>query len=493
MFNFSVQNQPVVAATNKPKTLSVRLKQTNIPPFDRRSSVDTLYVTIAPILGQLVYTTSSYDLEPGLLESFNWDYKSSSYILKIKNGLTFHNGRTVTSEDLEFSLIRGFYSGKPSFFLSFLDNIEGIEVIKGDKKFVSGKVKGIKIIDSRTLSVKLIKPNPSFLHSLARSYFSVVPIESLMSDYESWKSYPVGAGNYKVKDHDKTSKILKLERVHKSYDSAKFINLYYGNNPTATDIDIASQGANKDIIASKRAASLTSIYFNYRNPIASNLQFRQALNFAINREELAQGVEIYSPANEFLAQHFWGRIKAKQNQDLKKAKALLKKVPNLDLSKEYQIPVFNGGINDPKHGAYLTHLEKQFQSIGFKVKFVDSAVKFFPKTDKTTLFRLASLGADVADPLVLFGLLRGKSSPMRPHFPLNDKGYEELFEKAQFSNTFDRRVLAVKELSKYLHDNSWLIPLFEKKLLVSINSKRIKEVGLQDGGLTFFLERTVLH
>ena len=493
MMTLSTATNQVEAAIKKSDQLYVGLKPTEKPPFDRGSSVDTLYATIAPILGQLVYTTSSYDLEPGLLESFRWDYKTKAYILKIKKGLIFHNGRDVTAKDLEFSLLRGFYSGKPSFFLSFLNNIQGVEAIKGDKKFISGKVSGIKILDSLTLSVKLIKPNPSFLHSLARSYFSLVPIEAFETDYETWKVYPIGAGSYKVKEHNSGKKVLVLEKVKKESSSPMTIKFFYGSNlPTTTDINIASHGTSKAIVASKRAASLTSVYFNYNSPVGSHINFRKALSLALDRSEIAKGVEIYSPANEFLAEHFWGRIKVKQVRDIDEAKAFLKKVPALDLSKEYKIPVFNGGLNDPKNGAYAKTIEKQLFAIGLKVEFVDSSVKFFPDSDNTTLFRLASLGADVADPLVLFGLLRGPSSPMRPHFPKNDKGYEDLFEKALLADTFDRRVMAVKDLSKYLHENVWLIPLFEKKLMVSIDPKRVKNVGLQDGGLTFYLERTSL-
>ncbi len=136
---------------------------------------------------------------------------------------------------------------------------------------------------------------------------------------------------------------------------------------------------------------------------------------------------------------------------------------------------------------------KQLALVGLKIKLVRSTVKFFPTDNKDTLFRLTSLGAGVADPLILFGLLRGEKSPKRPHFPLHDKEYEDLFNKAQLSNTLEQRVAAVKKLSQYVQDNVWLVPLFEKKLLVSVNSKRVKSVGVQDGGITFFLERTVLH
>ena len=147
----------------------------------------SMYAVITPILGQLIYMTDSYDLKPGLLESFNWDFKEKAYTLKLRDGLIFHNGRKVDSKDLEFTLLRGFFSKKPSFASAFINNIEGAENIKPDSKYRSGMISGVKIVDERTVKVKLKEPNPSFLHSIARAYYSLVPMEELKDNFQSWK------------------------------------------------------------------------------------------------------------------------------------------------------------------------------------------------------------------------------------------------------------------------------------------------------------------
>lgn len=248
-----------------------------------------------------------------------------------------------------------------------------------------------------------------------------------------------------------------------------------------------------DLVVSKRAAGLTSIYFNFNNPVASDIRFRRAINIAIDRDKIVAGVETYSPVHEFLAHHFWGRTGVEINKDVETAKKLLKSVPSLDLNKQYEIPIFYGSLGDEKYGAYLKELVKQLAQVGLKIKPISSIDKFFPADDKNTLLRLSALGTGFAEPLTLFGLLKGEKSPKRPYFPLHDKEYENLFSKAQLSTTLEQRVAAVKNLSQYIQDNVWLVPLFEKKLLVSVNYKRVKSVGVQDGGITFFLERTVLH
>ncbi len=327
------------ATASKQDVLRVQLDSGGQVPFVKDVPVDVLRATVVPVLGQLVYTSNSYDLKPGLLESFNWDYEKEAYILRIRKGLEFHNGRKVTAKDLEFSILRGFYSNRRSFFVPFLNEIEGTEAVEGSTKFVSGKVSGIEIIDDRTLSVKLRKPNPLFLHSLASPYFSIVPIEAFTDDYEAWKDVPIGAGNYKVKAHNRDAKTLILEKVG-DVTSAKEIALYYGSELRNADIEMTVPRKDMDMVISKRAAGLTSINFNFNNPIAADIRFRKAINIAIDRDKIAEGVETYTPAHEFLAQHFWGRTEVKIVRDTEAAKKLLKSVPNLDLTKQYEIPVF---------------------------------------------------------------------------------------------------------------------------------------------------------
>ena len=489
------------AVDNSKKTLHIKLPSIELPPFSKEVSVSTINTTIAPILGQLFYIADSFNLKAGLIEQSHWSFKDNSYVLKLKPNLRFHNGREVTSKDLEFSLLRGFYSSKRSFFLAFLNNIQGVESITGKKEFKSGQVKGISILDKRTLKLKLNNPNPFFLHSLARAYFSLVPIEALKKDdYETWKSYPIGAGDYKVSQFNPTVGTLILEKVRELESSPDKIIFYYKKSSHPCDIEIANyENKNEEmkIVSSKRASALTSIYFNYNNSIVNDIRFRQALDLAINRESLTGGIKIYSPVNEFLASHFWGRIESKMAVDIDKAKNLLKEIKGLDLSRTYEVPVFSSLLNNPeyraKYGAYISDLEMQIKRVGLKIKFVASNKKMSPLDDKDTLFHLFSLGADVVDPIVLFNLLSGENSPMKPHFPMNDKTYNDLLEKAKLETIMEKRVASIKKLSEYLYQNKWMVPLFERKLLVSMDPTRVKSAGLQDGGLTFFVERVTLN
>ena len=95
-------------------TLVVNVGSDGRAPFLKTTPVQSLYAVLTPILGQLIYSSNAYDLEPGLLKSFLWDHEKKVYVLKLRDSLTFHNGRKVIAQDLEFSIKIG------NFIISFL-------------------------------------------------------------------------------------------------------------------------------------------------------------------------------------------------------------------------------------------------------------------------------------------------------------------------------------------------------------------------------------
>lgn len=476
---------------NASTALNVIVGENGKKPFLPTSPVQSLMTIQSAVLGQLIYTESSFDLKPGLLESYKWNYKDKSYELTLRKNLKFHNNRNVTSKDLEFSILRGFFTPKGSWFKSFFNNIEGIDILKGKKQFKSGIVSGVKIVDDLRIKVKLKRPNPSFLHSIARTTFSLVPIEEMNSDYDSWKRFPVGCGNYKVDNVDSDNNV-HLTYIGNNQDVAKKIVLSPNGINTNSDVILTSPSKSKniDLFHSKNAARVTSIYFNYKNTIAKNTNFRKALDLIIDRAKLTKGISAYKPTNEYLASHFWGRIEKYDNQDIAYAKRLLGSVQGLDLDTTYKVPVYNSFFGNAQLGKYIQELEKQFLLAGLKLKFFDTDEKFISSSDTSSLFKILSMGADVVDPTVLFSLIR---SPFKQHFPENDEKYFDLLIKAESAHSLDQRVIALKALSQHMYENRYVVPLFERKSAIGINKTKIKSLGEQNGGIAFYLDRITIQ
>jgi ABC-type transport system substrate-binding protein len=473
-----------ICSLAKAETMRIAVSNDNELPYREMAPVQSKLTVLNAILGRLLHADINYDLSSGHLESFKWDYSKKAYILKLKKNLYFHNGRKVTAKDLEFSILRGFFSKNRHWFEVFFSNISGIEKVN-TQKYTSGLIDGVKVLSDDSLQVILKKPNPSFLHSITITYFSLVPIEELESDYISWKKYPVGVGPYRVSKVN-TDNSIELEKVK---DSNQKVILTVNGQEKKSDIILTNIEENKEveISSSIKTTSVTGIFFNYNNPIINDLNFRKAVDLMLDRKKLIGDISLYKENNQFLASHFWGRLKETESQNIKSAKYYLSKVQNLDLKKTYKIPVFNSYFGDGKYGNYLTQLTNQFKELGMNIEFYDSKDKFLDKKDNDTLFRIISLGADVMEPLVLFGLMRGKS-PYYPHYP-EDKTFDKLFEDAISQTTQEGKIAKVIKLSRHYYENRFSIPLFERKLLYGHNSQRIKSLGKQDGGLTFLIEK----
>ena len=480
------------------RTLVVKMDTNGVPPYSKEAPVTYLYSSLYPVLGQLLYVNKDYDLDSGLLKSFNWDHRTNCYRLKLKEGLHFHNGRKATAVDLEFSILRSFFTSKRSYSWAFFNSIKGIGDIQEISRFKSGLVSGVRITGHDELEITLKSPNPSFLHSLARPMFSLVPEEELEeSDYEVWKKWPIGVGNYKISKVDQKKQYFTLEKIASS--GPDLIEVHFSSEASGVDL-ILEQIKDSDeyrTVFSKKSLSVANIMFNYNSDLGKNIHFREAIHYGIDRDSLANSSLAFVANKQFLASHLWGRIEEEgqeESTDIVKAKALLARVKSVLKGEVIKIPIFGSSIHfeNEKTPEHLKIIEDQLKEIGLAVKFFKSHDKYFDKNDKETPFRIVSLGADIADPIILFNLMKGKESPLWPHFAPNDHVYHQLLGEIEKTDSLKNKVLATKNLSQYFYDNKISVPLFEEKGFVSFKVSKVKSLGSQEGGLTFYLNRVQL-
>ena len=393
-------------------TLHVLLGNTGTAPYLEHTPGDILATVNAAVLGQLIETDENFDIRPGLLESWQWDFSKKAYVLTLKEGLKFHNGRSVSASDLEFALVRGFFSKQHSFYGIFLGNIDGIDAVRPGTPFRSGAVSGVRVSGHRTVEVRLRDPNPSFVHSLVNPFFSLVPIEEMNPDYITWKRFPIGAGPYRVSGpgfHDGRLELTKTQTA--SAESADHVVLYTSivqktfdvTHLRASSIDLSAMKSQR----TEYPSSVTTLFLSNLNPLSKFLAFRRALHHAINRKSLSEGLSHYcKPTFEMLPSHFWGRAGLKDPYDPQKAKELLKAVPSALHDQEWPIPVFSGKHFSSEYETIFSRLNQQLREIGIRFKFYPSAEKFISKN--TALESpVAAQGrvSDYVDPLIMFASL----------------------------------------------------------------------------------------
>jgi ABC-type transport system substrate-binding protein len=436
-------------------------------------------------------------LLPGLLDKFEYNFKTLTYVLRLRPNLKFQNGRDVHAKDLEFSLLRGFFSQRSSFYSVYLNNIDGLSEIEGKNlKYKSGLVSGIKIKDDRTVEVKLSHPNPSFLHALTNPFFSLVPQEALNKDLLSWKTIPIGAGPYRVMGKGFEGNKVSLELVDSSGTKApKRIDLFTNSVP-GVHFDVVMSPSGEEDISQMRAyktekpASIRTIFFNNENPLSKNQDFRFAVLNLINREDIAKDLEDLTASYEILPSHFWGRSSEKPPQNIEKAKKYLKKVPHKLLEGQLSVAMFAGKEMSPYHKKIAEHLEDQFRKVGLKIHVEANSEKFLSKESaKKFIFRVEGRVSDYVDPLIMFASLR-EGSAFKYDQPVGQYKikFNELYNEAADAADFDSRIESVRKLSDFVQKEAIAVAIGEERITYWLNPKTVQSLGYQPQPLTLFLQ-----
>lgn len=485
------------AASAEKNVVRVLIGTTGASPYSETAPGGTLSMMNAAVLGQLFQTDAAFDLKPGLVGKWKWDFKRKVYILTLSSGVRFHNGRAVTAADLEFALVRGFFTQHRTFYKIYLGNIEGIEKAEKLDRYAPGAVSGVKVVSSDTVEVALSRPNPSFLHSLVNPFFSLVPIEEMKPDYVNWKKFPVGAGPYRVVEGFKDGRVV-LEKVENGPSGIPGRVEFYTDPAAAKRFDISCEdltGAQaKGLTAEKTKlpASVTTLFFSTINPLSKNLPFRRAVGHAVDRKALAEGLADYVPTYEMLPSHFWGRAGLPDPYDPALAKELLSGLPPELLEKEWPIPVFSGPKFSSQYEMMFKKLKAQFAAVGLKVRFEPNQEKFISaKTAKASPILLSGRVSDYVDPLIMFASFRPNSAFVYERAQPGDD-FELLYEEAAGSPGKAERVKTIRALSQFLNDQAIAVPLLERRVTRYFDPSVVESLGDQSQPLTLFIDRVVL-
>jgi len=288
------QSLPSYGASETPKrggtvTMAIGKDLTVMNPLSRTFSTDKL-------IRQLMYE-SLLDLDakgnivPNLAESWESSNNGTVYTFNLRQGVKYHDGKEMTAADAKYAI---------DYTLDPKNGAYGRQrIILIDRAEVEGKYR---------LKVFLNKPSASFLSVLTDIMaFSVVPNESIAPGVEKLLSFPPGTGPFKFVEWKPRQQIV-LERFdgywgQKAYldrvvlrpipdDNVRFIALRTG------DVDIVERtpypwarevvsGKIKGIRAAQASyADYRALFFNVAGPPFNNEKLRQAVTYAINKEEL---------------------------------------------------------------------------------------------------------------------------------------------------------------------------------------------------------------
>lgn len=423
--------------------------------------LDGQYIVAKPDQARLVM-----GFEPILCydENFNISYEhalaenvevvaADHYIIKLKSGITFHNGNPVTADDLVYSFERRLSPEFPTQVLATLL----------DKS-------GITKVDDLTVDIKLLQPAVTFLNSLAEYTSTVVPVgykafsgsvdDQIGTGPFMLKSFTPGAESVHVRYDGYWGGPALLDEVQviDFADAAAAVNAFTsGQVDVLADLPYAQAEAvkadsNLTLLVSQAGSWLPIVMAIDQAPF-DDVRVRQAMRLIPDREQMVQqvlsgygtvGNDMYGVLDGSYPKDF-----PQRTQDLEKAKALLEEAGQAGLTIDLFAPDDTAGL--PEMSAAFAEMAKG-AGVTVNVKVLDGGTYWGDQYTKYT-FSTSFWGTRP----YLNQVAAGVSVYPETHWPPKDSDFTDRYNAALAETDQDKRYELIRGLQQEEYDNGGYI------------------------------------
>jgi peptide/nickel transport system substrate-binding protein len=360
----------------------------------------SVMVVVGTIYEGLTGVDKNLDVTPGLAESWTVSADGKTYTFKLRPNVKFHDGSPMDANDVTASIRRVQSKDIASPLASRVASIETATAV-----------------DPQTVELKLKEPSAPLLVSLER--IAIVP-RSVETNKDALQKAPVGTGPFKFQEwqpngyillakHDAywksgTPKLSGLKFNFVPESATRQVGLTNGQYSLLPNIDAATalqlKGKPNVKLTDTLELAYSLIGMNVSKPPFDNPKVREALNYAVNRQEIVDAAQFgagvpggpLSPALKSWA------VDTKEypcySYDPKKAQALLKEA-GVTLPVAVTMSVLPR--QDIKDVAQV--VQEQLNKAGFKVELKNQELGQFIQDWRNSNFDMfASTNAGSADP-----------------------------------------------------------------------------------------------
>lgn len=373
----------------------------------------------------LMKPTSTGDLIPAVAEKYEVSEDRLTYTFTLREGVKFHNGDTVTAEDVIYS-------------------IERCADTSGGEPLVAAfsVIQSVEAVDGNAVAVTIAEPSNEFI-----SYMTTA---ILPADYDKQDTAPVGTGPFKFVSRTAQESIV-LEKFDEYWGTpAQLDKVTFKIIENADSIMMSLQSGAVDLFAhltSTQAAQLgdgfnveegamnlvQALYLNNAEKPFDDIRVRQALCYAMDRQQILDlafdgyGHPIGSSMYPAFSKYFDASLADTYPHDVEKAKALLAEAgyPNgfemtITVPSNYQPHVATGEV-----------LVEQLKEIGVtaKLELVEWGT-WLSDVYGGRQFQSTVVGVDASNMTARALLERFNSQASNNFINYDNAEYDQLFDQA---------------------------------------------------------------
>lgn len=451
------------------------------PSLEPGASTDNFITACCAQFYETMFRLSATDrsvAEPLLCESYEWTNEGKTLLFKIKSDVKFHDGSILTAEDVAYSLNRA--------------------ITMPANAGTSSVMLEAEVVDDTHVALNLQYPYEAVLKILCNPAYSIVSkdyFENASANGINVSKKPMGTGAYKFVEWVSGSKIAgeafedwhggevaikKIEFIILMDTSSAAIALEDGQVDALLGVsgaDLPRLRENPDVnVLSAESAGLYYVSMNAKSDTFKDVRVRQAVSYAINKEELLYGAfdgvgwtrESMIPSPYF---GFDPGFKANQ-YDVEKAKKLLEDSGSTGMNITIKC------INANEYSLSAQVIQEQLRKIGInaEVQIMERA-NFVEEVYNNLDYEICVgwRGGTYADAdAIVWGFFNSKSVGFNNNIAnVNDPAVDELLLKARTSVDTGERYSLYQQLNEINNENCWYIPIVQStcSLCTNVNLK----------------------
>jgi peptide/nickel transport system substrate-binding protein len=448
--------QPAVAAAGQPRTGgTLRVAHPGTPrQLDpaKQVSGDEYMVTLA-VYDTLVWFNNDLSLQPQLAQSWDTSQDLKTWTFHLRQGVKFHHGKALDANDVVASLKRVLDPATGSTLRSSLEMIDTIEAP-----------------DANTVRMTLKFPYAEFLAPLSSREASILPADRL----DQISQQPSGTGPFVFKEIVQGDHVLLTKNPSYWRPGLPYLDqLLLKEIPEAAtrvtalqngEIDVMWQvpfelmdqlKSNSDVVVDEiTTESWDPVVMDIRKPPFDNPKVRQAIRYALNKDELIKvslfghGVKVplpLSPKNPVYPDNV-----PDIEQDLAKAKQLL---ADAGYANGFETPMYIG-VGRPQREREAVAVAEMLKPLNITSNIQRMPIdKFFADIEGKGEFYTDGWFGDQGTDMHLYPLFHSTGSWNTAVFHWVNKDADDVLDKARQTNDVAQRKTLYGQLTRILQDD----------------------------------------